>query len=53
MFDFEQLTSDGLLNEWYAIPVIVLLIIIKVFAEKKYTENLEKPKKKKKEDKSN
>ena len=47
MFDFDELTADGFLNEWYAIPVLILLIIFKVFAEKKYQENLDKDKDKK------
>lgn len=49
MFDFEEVTSNGYLNEWYAIPVLVLLIVFKVIAEKKYQENLDKTKKKKKD----
>lgn len=46
-FNFEELTQNGLLNEWYAIPVLILLIVFKVFAEKKYEENLDKTKKNK------
>lgn len=45
MFDFEEITKNGYLNEWYAIPVLVALILIKVIAEKKYEKSLDKKKK--------
>ena len=42
MFDFEEITKNGYLNGWYAIPVLVALILIKVIAEKKYENSLDK-----------
>ena len=42
MFDFEEITKNGYLSEWYAIPVLVALILIKVIAEKKYENSLDK-----------
>ena len=50
IIDFDELTSNGFLSEWYAIPVLVILILIKVFAEKKYQDNIDENSKKKKED---
>lgn len=52
-FNFEDITENGLLNEWYAIPVLVLLIGFKVFVEKKYEENINKKKNNKKDEKKN
>lgn len=46
--DFDDLTANGMLNEWYAIPVIVLLIIFKIFAEKKYEDSFKNKDDKKK-----
>lgn len=45
MLDFEAITKEGYLNEWYAIPVLVLLIAFKVFAEKKYQDSVDDKKK--------
>jgi len=50
LFDFEEFTKEGYLNEWYAIPVLIILIISKVFIEKKYDENLNKKNNEKKKD---
>lgn len=45
MLDFQEMMDNGLLTEWYAIPVLVLLVVLKVIFEKKYQDSIKKRKK--------